>query len=169
MSKHRAWSSGWGDLGKQAAHVLRRQGFGQWVAPAQEMARFDGIAPECLAFCRQVLKEMLEGMEPPIDRGGRALVLALVLDKLRHVASGNGARGPWPPARKTGGAPADNYRRCAANSSACADKNRRALPHEVPCLPPPGNLPLGNFRHRLLVLVPFGRVIELRIAQSNLN
>ena len=61
------------------------------MAPAQEMARFDGIDPERLAFCRQVLKEMLEGMEPPIDRGGRALMLALVLDKLRHVASGNGA------------------------------------------------------------------------------
>ena len=38
-----------------------------------------------------------------------------------------------------------------------------------PCLPPPGSLALGNFRHRLLVLAPFGRVIELRIAQGDLN
>ena len=51
-----------GDLGKQAPDVLRRQGLGKRAAPAEEVARFDGIDPERLALCRQILKEMLEGM-----------------------------------------------------------------------------------------------------------
>src|SRR4030095_4597236 len=58
---------------------------------------------------------------------------------------------------------------CAANSCACADMHRKAESPWVPCLPPARGLPLSNFRHRLLVLVPFSRVIELRIAQGDLD
>src|ERR1043165_2717832 len=76
---------------------------------------------------------------------------------------------PCRVARKTGANRAYNSQPYAANSCACVGTYRRDAFPEVPCLPPPASLPLGNFRHRLLVLVPFGRVIELRIAQGDLN
>jgi hypothetical protein len=54
------------------------------------MTRFDGIDAQRLAFCRQIVKEMLESIEPPIDGGGSPLDLALLLDKVRDIAPGHG-------------------------------------------------------------------------------
>jgi hypothetical protein len=79
-----------GDLGKQATDVLLRERFRERTPPAQEMARFDRIDPQRLALRREVLKEMLQGMEPAIDRRRRPLDLTLALDKLRHLTPGDG-------------------------------------------------------------------------------
>jgi hypothetical protein len=128
------------------------------------MARFDGIDPERLAFCRQVLKEMLEGMEPPIDRGGHALVLALVLDKLRHVAPGNGARVLGHQREKQAEIPPiiiDGVRRIVPPAQISTEWGNGSRFHPLRSCQ---SMASGNGGHGLLVLLPFGRIVQLDIA-----
>ena len=78
------------DLGEQTTHLLWGQALGEWPPAAEEMTGLDRIAPERLAVRGQVLKEVLERMEPPIDGRGAPLAYALVLNKLRDIAPGDG-------------------------------------------------------------------------------
>jgi hypothetical protein len=128
------------------------------------VARFDRIDPERLALCRQVLKEMLEGMEPPIDGGGRPLVLALVLNKLRHVASRDGTRVLVHEREKQAQIPSiivDSMRRIVSPAQIGTEVSNGRGFHGL--LFSKG-VASGHGGHGLLVLLPFGGIVEQGIA-----
>src|SRR5262245_39061598 len=81
------------DLGEQGTDVVLREWLGQRATPAQEMTRFDRVAREAVFLHHEILEEMFEGIEPPVDRSHGQVRLALLLDKGPNV----------PPGDRTGG------------------------------------------------------------------
>ena len=53
------------------------------------MARFDWVACEAVLLHHEVLEEMFESIEPPVDRGHSEVRLALPLDKVLDVSPGD--------------------------------------------------------------------------------
>src|SRR5260370_17231609 len=84
---------GMGDLGEQGANMVLREGLGQRATPAQEMTRFDRVARQAVLFHHEVLEEMFEGIEPPVNRRRGQVRLALLLDKAFDVPPGHGTGG----------------------------------------------------------------------------
>src|SRR2546422_885314 len=108
---------------------------------------------------------MLEGIEAPIDRRGRPLDLALLLDKMRHITPRDGARVLGYECEKQAQIAAiivDSMGRIVPPAEVGTevgngDGFHRLLSSE--------RVALRNPSHGVLILVPFRRIIELRIAQ----
>ena len=128
------------------------------------MAGLDGIGRQRLTLHHQIVEKVFEGMEPAVDRGGGQLGLVLLLTEVLNVTPGHRLQGLLERREKQAQIPPiilDRVRRIVPR----VQIRRRASPQGVPCGLPLLLRWLGNFRHRLLVLVPFGRVIEFRMAR----
>jgi hypothetical protein len=74
------------DLCKEPFDLLLREFFRQRSAEPQEMAWLDWIGGQLPPFGDQIVKEMLDRIEPPIDRGRRQFSARLLLDEVINIA-----------------------------------------------------------------------------------
>jgi hypothetical protein len=130
------------------------------------MTGLDRIAPQRLSLGRQVLKEVLERMEPPIDGRGALLACALVLKKLRDIAPGDGTGVLVHKSEKQMKIPPiviDGVGRIIPSLQIGTEVRNGVGCHS---LVSSEGVALRNGGHSPVVLLPFGGVVELRITQG---
>jgi hypothetical protein len=76
-------------LRKQRLDVRLRQGLGQRPTETGKMTRLDWIAQD-EALLQQEIKEVFEGIETTIQRGGSEVLLLMSLDKVCNIAVRHG-------------------------------------------------------------------------------
>src|SRR2546426_4991983 len=159
------------DLGKQALHLLAGQGFGQGTPTPHKVTGLDGV-PQHPLLVQAKVKKVLERIEPSVDRRPGAAAVMVMLYKLVDLTKGDLGEG-------------DRYLR--KEQAQITRITRDAMPRELPALqvqpkpieggladvihalPPLKALALLYLRHRLVVLRAFGAVIQLRIAQRDVE
>jgi hypothetical protein len=160
-----------GDLGKQPLHLLAGEGFGQGAPAPDKVTGLHRITSYELLVETKV-KKMLECIESAVDRRPGTPLVMLVLHKLVHLVKGD-----------LGERDRDLGKEQAEIEGITRDRVRRELPalqvrlkpvysglaDVIPRLPPLEPLVFFDLGHRLVVLRPFGPVIELGIAQRDIE
>jgi hypothetical protein len=130
------------------------------------MTGLDWLAPKRLPFRGEVLKEMLYGIEASIDRRGSAVGRTLVLNKVGHVTPRDRTRVLGDRREKQAEIPPIVVYGMGGRIPSLQigpEEGDRIIGHR---LVSSEGLALGNRDHGLVVLLPFGGIVELGIAQG---
>jgi hypothetical protein len=159
------------ELGKQTLDLLARERCGQGAPAPHKVTRLARIAADALLVEAKV-KKMLERIEPAVDRRPGPAVPMLVRYNLVHLAKGDLRQGDRHLRKEeaqiqriTG----DRMRRELPALQVQAKPVYGGLTDVVPALPPLKALALLPLRHRLIVWRPFGPVIQLCIAERDIE
>ena len=159
------------DLGKEALDLLPREGFGQGTPAPHKVTRLDRV-PHHQLLVQAIVKKVLQGIEPPIDRRPRPAVVMLVFHKLvdlakRHLGEGDGHLRKEQV--EITGITRDGMRRELPALQVQAKPVHSSLTDVIHPVPPLHPVVLFDLGHGLVILRAFGPVIELGIAQGHVE
>ena len=159
------------DLGKQPLDLLPGERFRQGPPTPDERTGLDGIALDQLLVETHV-KKMPHGIEPSVDGRPRSAVLMLVLHKPLHLTKGDLREGDShlrTEETQIEGLARDGVRRELSALQVGLKPVNRGLTDGVHGLSPLQPLACFDLRHGLVVWGPLGPVIELGIAEGDVE